>query len=166
MYHYQGECRCGSATLDLSLPKPLSEYSPRACDCSFCTRRGAAYLSDPAGQLTVTFAAEPPQVRQGSDQAVFLLCPNCERLICGVIADGDGYIGAINCQASAMFDVTLPSTPASPQQLSATETLTRWRQVWFPVMLNPPLMLAQSAYEHQAPISVNPTTKVRCDRDD
>ncbi len=42
-----GGCDCGNLSVELELSEPSNSYRPRACDCSFCRKHVAAYVSDP-----------------------------------------------------------------------------------------------------------------------
>jgi hypothetical protein len=60
-----------------------------------------------------------------------VLCRECGILIGAVYQDGARLYGAINVTAmdpSVRWGVEVT---ASPQQLSATEKITRWKALWF-----------------------------------
>ena len=42
-----GGCHCGKLKVEFETGIDPADFSPRACDCSFCTKHGAAYISDP-----------------------------------------------------------------------------------------------------------------------
>jgi len=46
----KGGCHCGKVRVELTTSIRPGDFRPRACDCSFCTKHGAAYVSDPAGR--------------------------------------------------------------------------------------------------------------------
>ena len=108
--------------------------NPRACDCSFCIKHGAAYVSDPAGQLQVT-TADPSTVRayrQGSEAARFQLCGECGVLVAVTFEHDARLFGAVNVtclDARTDFGATVS---ASPQSLSPEAKVARWLQVWVP----------------------------------
>jgi hypothetical protein len=107
---------------------------PRACDCSFCQKHGAAYVSDPAGQLSViTQRADAlRRYRQGSRTAEFLLCNHCGVLV-AVVFDQEGRLyGAVNARSLEEPTGFATATPASPQRLSPREKFARWSQLWVP----------------------------------
>lgn len=108
--------------------------APRACDCDFCQRHGAAWVSDPRGALQIRAGdAALLRYRQGSGQAEFLLCGHCGVLVAVVARDADGrLIGAANRNAFDTRDMFASSVPASPQQLAAAAKLDRWTQLWTP----------------------------------
>lgn len=46
-------CHCNNIAVEVTLSGDLAEYTPRACDCDFCIKNGAAYVSDAKGKLEV-----------------------------------------------------------------------------------------------------------------
>jgi hypothetical protein len=106
---------------------------PRACDCSFCRKHGAVYVSDPAGRLSVSaHEGSLRKYRQGSGIADFLLCGQCGVLV-AVIFEHEGRLHAavnVGClEANHGFGIPVP---ASPQTLSAEERASRWLDLWIP----------------------------------
>ena len=81
-----GGCGCGNLRLTLTLTRPAATYTARKCDCSFCTSRGSAHVSDPEGRVDVR-VREPDNLllhRFGTGTCDFLICKKC-----------DGYLGAM-----------------------------------------------------------------------
>ncbi|WP_233511035.1 GFA family protein [Dyella psychrodurans] len=120
--------------IEFTTSKSTSEFQPRACDCSFCRKHGAAYISDPKGKLSIIQrnAGALHEYRQGSNTARFLLCKDCGVLV-GVALDHEsGTYAAVN--AGCLDDVTElgESLSASPQRLSPEEKVSRWLALWVP----------------------------------
>jgi hypothetical protein len=133
MHTVTGGCYCGNVLLHIRLPRPPKAYNPRACDCGFCRKHGAAYISDRSGSLEIAIgtATDRGSYRQGSEAADFLFCRRCGVLI-GVTCEIDGRLyGAVNVRSldPAAFG---PEQSVSPKHLAATEKLQRWQGVWFP----------------------------------
>ena len=107
---------------------------PRACDCSFCRKHGAAYVSDPAGQLSVTLQSSDAlrRYRQGSNTAEFLLCGRCGVLVAVVFEHHARIYGAVNARSLEGPTGFGSAVPASPQSLAADEKVARWSQLWIP----------------------------------
>lgn len=129
-----GGCHCGGVHIEFTTHAAPAGTTPRACDCSFCRKHGAAYVSDPAGRLRIT--ATTPGVlhayHQGSNTARFQLCGRCGVLV-AVLFEHDGQTyGAVN--AGCLDEPALFGAPvaASPQRLSPEEKVTRWLRVWVP----------------------------------
>lgn len=133
---HAGGCHCGALRWEFTSDKPLHAVAPRACDCDFCRRHRAAWVSDSDGRLSIRGdRARLRRYRQGSQQAEFLLCGECGVLVAVVAQDADGIIGAVNRNA---FDVPAQfsnETVVSPRLLAANAKLARWAQVWMPVEL-------------------------------
>ena len=129
-----GGCHCGNIRLAYSTHVEPSAIEPRACDCSFCQKHGAAYISDPAGALVIA-AADPRALhryRQGSNTAEFLICDRCG-VVAAVLVDHHARLyGAVNARCLDAFADFGPAVPASPQQLAASEKLARWLRLWVP----------------------------------
>jgi hypothetical protein len=128
-----GGCHCGNIVVDFELTRALDTYNPRACDCDFCRKHGAAYLSDAMGSLLIRIkdARASAKYRQGSKQAEFLLCSNCGVLV-GILHQGDDRLyGTLNVKAlddAAHFGA---EQQVSPKKLSGTDKVKRWQDIWF-----------------------------------
>src|SRR5260221_14679366 len=93
-----GGCHCGNIAVEMELPRAARTYSPRACDCDFCRKHGAAYVSDPQGCLRVRIrdGRDSGTYRQGSEIADCLFCRNCDVLV-GANYRSEGKIyGVVN----------------------------------------------------------------------
>lgn len=130
----QGGCHCGQLHLQFATMQPPAATHPRACDCTFCRKHGAAYVSDPHGSLSVTARDMQAMVRyrQGSNTADFLLCGHCGVLVAVVFEHEGRRYGAANASALDEADAFAERVTASPQWLSADEKTTRWQAFWVP----------------------------------
>ena len=74
-----GGCHCGNISFDLRIePDPL-RIPARACGCSFCTKHGGVWTSNPAASLRVR-VREPGAVSAYSfatKTADFQVCSHC-----------------------------------------------------------------------------------------
>jgi len=132
MHEVGGGCHCGNIRLELALSQAPLNYAPRACDCDFCRKHAAAYVSDPAGALTIHIrdAKLTSRYQQGSTQAEFLLCCRCG-VLTAVLYEGAGRrYAAVNARAvdDAAFG---PEQAVSPKILAPEAKSERWRAVWF-----------------------------------
>jgi hypothetical protein len=133
MHKASGGCHCGNVRVDLQFAREPGTYHPRACDCDFCRKHGAAYVSDPQGSLSIRIqdARSMGNYRQGSGVAECIFCTKCGVLI-GALYRSEGRIwGAIN--AKIVEDPTSFGTEqcVSPKTLSANEKEKRWQDIWF-----------------------------------
>jgi hypothetical protein len=133
-FSFQGGCHCGQLCVSFSTGLDPASIIPRACDCSFCQKHGAAYVSDPAGQLAVTMPSSDAlrRYRQGSNTADFLLCFRCGVLVAVVFEHDARLYAAVNAQCLEQPTGFGIATPASPQVLSPDEKVARWSQLWIP----------------------------------
>ena len=130
-----GGCHCGAIRLELHSALPVENLTPRACDCSFCQRHAAAYVSDPQGRLHLTVDAEALlEYRQGSQQAHFLLCRTCGVLVAALLHAEQGVFATVNARCLQAWPRFPAAQVASPQQLSAEEKRARWLRLWTPVI--------------------------------
>lgn len=128
-----GGCYCGNIRFDLTLSQAAEHYRPRACDCDFCRKHGAAYVSDPVGslQLQVRDGSLLQKVRQGAELADFLLCGECGVLVAVQYSTADQDFAAINVRAVDTSMAWGATQPASPKPLSPEEKMARWQALWF-----------------------------------
>ncbi|WP_018988506.1 GFA family protein [Aromatoleum toluclasticum] len=129
----RGGCHCDAIRVELELPRAPATYTPRACDCDFCRKHGAAYLSDPSGRLHIEIRdpAAVGRYRQGNALAEFLLCKTCGVLVAVVYADGADLYATVNSRVIEGDPGFPDATPVSPQTLSAHDKVARWKAVWF-----------------------------------
>jgi len=129
-----GGCHCGNIQITLELSREPGGYNPRACDCDFCTKHSAAYLSDPQGSVNFRIKDESrsAKYRQGSGQAESLICTQCGVMVGVIYRDGARLIGAVNAKAIGGGKDFGPEQPVSPKTLSESEKIKRWQAVWFP----------------------------------
>ena len=128
-----GSCHCGKLRVDFSTGLNLENVTPRACDCAFCRKHGAAYVSDPAGRLSVSSSQSAVhKYRQGSNAADFLICAYCGVLVAVTYEHNFRIYGAVNTGCLDGHNRLGSSSPASPQALNQDEKISRWLQLWVP----------------------------------
>jgi hypothetical protein len=133
MHGLTGTCHCGNILLDLQLANEPGSYRPRACDCAFCRKHGAAYISDARGTLRVRIndPLRSATYRQGNELAEMLLCTRCGVLM-GALYRADGCIHAtVNVRVIEGAERFGAEQAVSPQKLSGDEKVSRWKQLWF-----------------------------------
>src|SRR5215207_4374479 len=133
MHKVTGGCHCGNLRVNLELTAAPGTYHPRACDCDFCRKHGAAYVSDPNGALRIqiTDARERSTYRQGSGQAEFLLCKRCGVLVGAFLRSEQQIYATVNVKALEGGAAFGSAKPVSPQKLSGDEKVKRWQEIWF-----------------------------------
>ena len=75
----RGSCHCGNISFGLTWEPDPTQIPARACDCTFCTKHGGVWTSNPAGSLTVLVRqrALVSQYSFGTATAVFHVCTRC-----------------------------------------------------------------------------------------
>lgn len=133
MYKIGGGCYCGSVELSAELSRAPASYQPRACDCDFCRKHGAAYISDPAGHLRIKLAEESVarRYRQGSGAAEFLLCANCGVLVTVLYRVDQVTYAAVNTRATDEPTAFGEPDCVSPKTLPPADKIKRWLEIWF-----------------------------------
>jgi hypothetical protein len=75
----RGKCHCGNIAFSLTWEPDPVEIPARACTCSFCTKHGGVWTSNPGSALEVT-VKDPPLVSRygfGTRTAEFHICARC-----------------------------------------------------------------------------------------
>jgi hypothetical protein len=128
-----GGCHCGNITVRLQLARAPDTYRPRSCDCDFCRKHCACYLSDPQGALIIQVRDdnECGRYRQGSGAADFLVCRNCGVLVVALYRGEQKLYATVNASALDAGTRFGAEQPVSPQKLSQDEKIKRWQQLWF-----------------------------------
>jgi len=133
MHSMSGGCYCGNVLLDLQLRNEPGSYQPRVCDCAFCRKHGAAYISDAQGSLRIRIKDQGRSgtYRQGNELAEMLLCIQCGVLV-GALYRAEGRIYAtVNVRAIEGAESFGVQQPVSPKKLSPDVKISRWKDLWF-----------------------------------
>lgn len=125
----KGNCQCGAVTVEVNLTAAPGSYTPRACDCDYCRKHDAAYISDPDGSVVIrtSHISNLRFEQQGDNLAEFLVCAACDQLLGVRWKDR----GAINVNILADVDSFGSAVSVSPKKLSAEQKVARWGEVWF-----------------------------------
>ncbi len=76
---FTGRCHCGNIRYRFTTRHGLHELPLRRCNCTFCRKHGAVYISDPSGELAIE-VKDPDALRKyrfSSEIVDFLICGNC-----------------------------------------------------------------------------------------
>jgi hypothetical protein len=128
----EGACHCGNIRWEMQLSRSPSMYNPRTCDCDFCRKHGAAYVSDPNGTLRVWIKAERDSriYRQGTRMAEFLICGICGILLAVLYPTQGCRYAAVNSNLAGATAFG-PEKSGSPERLSEADRVKRWQELWF-----------------------------------
>jgi hypothetical protein len=74
-----GKCHCGNIAFTLAWDPDPREIPARACGCTFCTKHGGVWTSNPDGALSVKVLDESlvTRYRFGTGTAEFHICSRC-----------------------------------------------------------------------------------------
>ncbi len=74
-----GNCHCGNIQYEFKTALKISEFAIRRCDCSYCTKSGTRYVSDPNGELSINIGDESQTSTYefGTKTAQFKVCAIC-----------------------------------------------------------------------------------------
>jgi hypothetical protein len=87
-------------------------------------------LSDPKGQITFLSKSLLCHEKQGSEQATFLLCSECNTVVGVCYIGEDLSVGSLNARLLDQYECLQASINISPKKLSDTEKLKRWADLW------------------------------------
>ena len=91
-----GKCHCGNISFSLIWEPDPAEIPARACGCSFCTKHGGVWTSNPKGVLKVV-VKDPSLVSRyafGTRTAEFHICMSCG-VVPVVTSRIDGHLYAV-----------------------------------------------------------------------
>jgi hypothetical protein len=133
MHSVSGGCYCGNILLELHLTNEPGSYHPRACDCGFCRKHGAAYISDAQGSLRIRINDQRRSgtYRQGSELAEMLLCTHCGVLIGALYRTEGRAYASVNVKVIEAAESFGVEQPVSPKKLSPEAKVARWKELWF-----------------------------------
>lgn len=74
-----GKCHCGNISFALEWPDSEPDVPARACSCSFCTKHGGVWTSNPIAKLAVVLqdASLVSEYAFGTETATFHTCARC-----------------------------------------------------------------------------------------
>ncbi len=130
---YVGGCHCGNIALEMEITGKPDSYNPRACDCDFCRKHAASYVSDPHGKLVILVKNETnlSKYRQGSGIADCLVCNICGVLV-GVCYEEHGRLYATVNRKTVVNSTDFGAeTVVSPRTLNDQDKIQRWKNAWF-----------------------------------
>ena len=132
-YKYTGGCHCQNVSFEIESANNLNRYHPRACDCSFCIKHGASYISYKNGKLTiyVNNRRDLNKYQNGSKIVSFLICRVCGVLIGVCYKNQDTLYATVNSKTVDQNNSFGKETVVSPKTLSEKEKILRWKDAWF-----------------------------------
>ncbi len=133
LHKLSGKCHCGNINLCITLSMPPSSFQVRVCDCNFCRKHGAGFISDVHGSLLIKAkdAGQLGKYQQGDSVADFLYCKKCGVFV-AVTFQSDGHLySAVNYKTINENVIFGDEIPVSPKLLSVSDKAERWKNNWF-----------------------------------
>ena len=125
-----GACHCGNLRIVLDWPDDARVVPARACGCTFCTKHGASWTSNPAARLRLSIESRAHWQRYafGTRTADFHLCTRCGvPVVATSRIDGRDYAVA-NVNTFEAFDPSLLDRSRSDFEGEAVEDRLARRQ--------------------------------------
>jgi hypothetical protein len=128
-----GSCHCGNISFELTWVPDPTEIPARACGCSFCTKHGGVWTSNPDSSLRV-IVKQPSLVSKysfGTGTALFHLCTRCgvAPVVTSQIDHRVYAVVSVNAFDNVKRSV-LRHTAASFEGESVEDRLTRRKRNW------------------------------------
>ena len=135
---YAGSCHCQAVKISFETSLSADTAPVRACACRFCRSHGARVVTDPGGQLIISYNEDAVQsYRFGLKTADFLICKTCGLYIAAVADTPRGRRATLNINlldnASSFSEA---SDAVNYDGESADERLQRRGRNWTPVVIN------------------------------
>jgi len=133
-----GGCHCSNITFQLDWAPDPEVIPARVCDCTFCSKHGGVWTSNPAGSLTVSLQ-RPELVNKytfGTGTALFYICNRCG-IVPLVTSEIDNHLYAV-VNVNTFNNVArtlLQPFPASFAGESASERMQRRKRNWISVVV-------------------------------
>lgn len=130
-----GSCHCGNIKYSLKTELSHKDLFYRKCTCSFCTKQGAIYTSDPSGSLHID-VVDPNKVtiyRFSTKLIDFVFCTTCGVMPIARISIESQNFGVINTTTSN-FDLGFVEIAAlEVSNESNIGSIERRRKTWTPI---------------------------------
>ncbi|HWH40759.1 MAG TPA: hypothetical protein VNU21_13030 [Usitatibacter sp.] len=130
-----GSCHCGNVSFDLTWDPDPVEIPARACGCSFCTKHGGVWTSNPRGSLTVRMgnARATTAYAFGTHTARFHICTRCGVPVVVTSEIAGRTYAVVNVNSFDNVDpAMLKRTPASFDGEDEGTRLARRQRNWIP----------------------------------
>src|SRR5437773_1683537 len=125
-----GKCHCGNIAFSLAWEPDPTEIPARACGCSFCTKHGGVWTSNPRGALKVT-VKDPSLVSNyafGTRTAEFHICSQCG-IVPVVTSRIDGHLyAAVSGRTRRMAQLGDPSSRRRVDRLCSGDRVAERRR--------------------------------------
>jgi len=129
----RGRCHCGNISFALTWDPDPAEIPARACGCTFCTKHGGVWTSNPDGALSVKVLDESlvTRYRFGTGTAEFHICSRCGIVPLVTSRIDDRLYAVVSVNAFEGVDPSLlKRSPASFDGEGEASRLARRKRNW------------------------------------
>ena len=129
----RGKCHCGNISFALNWEPDPVEIPARACDCSFCTKHGGVWTSNPGGALKVAIEDRSlvSTYAFGTRTAEFHICARCGVVPVVTSRIDDHLYAVVSVNAFEGVDSSLLSrAPANFDGEGTDSRLARRKRNW------------------------------------
>jgi hypothetical protein len=128
-----GKCHCGNISFSLTWEPSPAEIPARACTCSFCSKHGGVWTSNPRGALKVV-VGDPSLVSRyafGTRTADFHVCTRCGIVPLATSRIDDHLYAVVSVNAFEGVDpALLRRSPANLEGEEKDSRLARRKRSW------------------------------------
>ena len=128
-----GKCHCGNISFSLTWEPDPKQIPARACGCSFCSKHGGVWTSNPRGALRIAVrdSALVSNYTFGTGNASFHICSHCG-IVPFVTSRIDGKLyGVVSVNAFEGIDKSLiRCEPADFDGEDGATRVARWKRNW------------------------------------
>ena len=128
-----GKCHCGNIAFTLTWDPDPREIPARACGCTFCTKHGGVWTSNPDGTLSVKVldGSLVTRYRFGTETAEFHVCSRCGIVPLVTSRIDDRLYAVVSVNAFEGVDPSLlKRSPASFDGEGEASRLARRKRNW------------------------------------
>lgn len=130
-----GKCHCGNISFALQWEPDPVEIQGRMCGCTFCSKHGGVWTSNPRGSLEIRIQDRSlvPGYRFGTKTAEFHVCGRCGVVpVVTSLIDGRLY-AVVSVNAFEGIDpAMIRRSPASFDGEGTGDRLARRKRGWIP----------------------------------
>ncbi len=130
----EGGCHCGNIQYQFEIESSIENLSIRACTCSFCTKQGVLYTSDPKGKLSVDIKSNK-DVRKyqfSSKHINFVFCSICGVMPIVTTEINNNLYALINIKTANKELLDLPVRVFDFSSETESESINRRKSKWIP----------------------------------
>jgi hypothetical protein len=133
-----GKCHCGNISFALDWPGGPGDVAARICSCTFCTKHGGVWTSNPEAKLAVAFRQSTAVSKYsfGTATAIFHICLSCGVVPIVTSEIADRLYAVVNVNTFENFDLAgLNRQAASFDGEEPQPRLARRQRNWIPDVL-------------------------------